>query len=319
MYDNIDGFFDLTDETADDYVNNDIENSNGETTERPLPYNWSSNSLFSAWLRWHPTIPYKLWCIWCRDKSLAIELASVNKHLNTKKHENSVLRKFGDGSPEYAPRRKVAILQLLMCARIAAHDLPFRTVESETLMLKAGITDSDTVRRLNLSRFMVPAILEKIFVPADKERLRNILRNQRFGLIIDESTDISALHTMNVTTRYRDPHFFRIQESLWEVVEIYDDEYSTASGENLYNKMKATFDDEDVPMSNAFAFLSDTPNVMQGSQNSVASRLISFLGEDFLIVPCACHVEHLAAKYACEVLPPYVMQLTKGELKIFNI
>lgn len=170
----------------------------------------------------------------------------------------------GASSSEYISARNVAVLQLHMRARVAADNLQFFSVKHEVLMMNKVIIDSKTNQQLNVNCYKVPVILEKIFVPINKKRLGDIFRKQRFLMIIDESTDVLGIQSMNIYVRYRNPDFRRIQEPLWEVVEIHNDEYSTANAESFFNKMKATFDNENLIMTSILSFRSDTSNVMQG-------------------------------------------------------
>ena len=138
--------------------------------------------------------------------------------------------------------------------------------------------------------------------------MTDILKNHKFSILIDESTDITVHQSVCILVRYWDDER-GVHDSLWDLVPIYDsDENCKADSEAIFNKVITTFEKADVPISNIFAFCSDTCNLMMGAHNSVSEKLTKNIS-GIKIIKCACHIQHLCARDALKVLPTIFEQV----------
>lgn len=165
--------------------------------------------------------------------------------------------------------------------------------------------DSDSLKKTTINRKSVAAIIDKVIAPAQQKRLAKLLKETKFVVQIDESTDISFDQCMCIVVRYFDKERGQIYDSLWDVVEILKgDEHVTANAQTIYNSIITSFEKNEIPLSNISMFCSDTASVMMGINNSVASKLKQKF-PNIKIVKCNCHIEHLCAQNAMKMLPCY--------------
>lgn len=102
-----------------------------------------------------------------------------------------------------------------------------------------------------------------------------------------------------------------INETMWDLIEIYIDEDTEANAQTLFEKLIFSFDEENIPLNNIIAFCSDTCNLMMGKNNGLSTKLqkkIPFIE----IIKCNCHIEHLCARYAMECIPKSCEQLVSS-------
>lgn len=88
-----------------------------------------------------------------------------------------------------------------------------------------------------------------------------------------------------------------IKSGFWKLRSILKE----ATAERLYNEIKKSFKEHDIPDANIVGFGSDGCNTMMGSHNSVASRIRTDC-PSIIIVKCICHSAHLCASEACKSL-----------------
>lgn len=89
----------------------------------------------------------------------------------------------------------------------------------------------------------------------------------------------------------------------WDLCEIFDKEkkIEAANSLNLYNIVKASFQEENIPLDNVLGFGSDGCNTMMGVEKSV-SALFRMDCPGIVIMKCICHSINLCASEACKVL-----------------
>ena len=107
-----------------------------------------------------------------------------------------------------------------------------------------------------------------MIAPAHKKRLAEILKRTKFCVLIDESTDVSNQSLLCIVVRYFDDEIARLHDSLWDIVPAYDgDENHKVDAQTIVDKVISTFNSDNVPLNNIFAFCSDTCNLMMGNRS----------------------------------------------------
>ena len=190
-----------------------------------------------------------------------------------------------------------------MCAFVVSRNLSFLLMDYFTPFFKQTIFDSVILKNSYLNRQKVSLIITNVIAPTQKERLGDILKNHKFSVLIDESTDITVQQSICIVVRYWDEEREEVHDSLWDLVAVFDgDENCKADSESIFNKVIKTFKEVDVPIDNITAFCSDTCNLMMGAYNSVSEKLRKVI-KGIKIVKCACHIQHLCARDAIKLLP----------------
>ena len=148
-----------------------------------------------------------------------------------------------------------------------------------------------------------------MIAPAHKKRLAEILKRTKFCVLIDESTDVSNQSLLCIVVHYFDDEIDRIHDSLWDIVPAYNgDENHKVDAQTIVDKVISTFNSDNVPLNNSFAFCSDTCNLMIGNRSSVATKLMEII-PGIRIVKCSAHIQHLCAQDALKIVSSIYNQI----------
>nr|CAI5841217.1 unnamed protein product [Callosobruchus analis] len=138
------------------------------------------------------------------------------------------------------------------------------------------------------------------------------MKNNKFSLIADESTDRSNVKSLALVVRINCQNEI-IKDYFLALIPVQD-----TTGAALFEHIIDFFNNYKVPYKeNCIGFASDGANNMMGQHNSLVSRLKEAIPNIF-IIKCICHSFHLSASYACEKLPQEVEQLCRDIYNYFS-
>ncbi|KAJ8880840.1 hypothetical protein PR048_017311 [Dryococelus australis] len=132
------------------------------------------------------------------------------------------------------------------------------------------------------------------------------MRKSLFTLLIDESTDVSVTRKVLIMARI---FTTQVETHLYKVVAF----SGKATGENLFNIVNSSFDEDNIPWQNCISMSSDGAKSMVGEFNSLLS-CIRGKQENVWFLHCTCHVAHLTASNTCSELPDVCEQLPQDYL-----
>lgn len=144
-------------------------------------------------------------------------------------------------------------------------------------------------------------------IPLLKKLLATELKNNRFSIIIDETTDISTTKSLFVIVRL----WLKttVQDRFFDLIEVVN-----GTAECIYNSLIALLDSYEIPYKNIVGFGADNASVMMGPIKGVQARLKQIC-PNLVVFGCGCHSAHLCASAACLKLPKTVEQFARD---IFN-
>lgn len=252
----------------------------------------------------------KAYCNVC-NRNMDSELYILKAHseskrhisrLNAKRTQTNVLSKF------VCPIKSdnVSVAEIKLAGFFAEHNLSFSIVDHLVPLLKEIAPDSAIIKDMQVGRTKLTALVKNVVGLQHKNELVEKLKNSKFSILTDESTDISCEKTSCIVVRYYDSTTCSIRSSLWELVQVFSNnnvqDIQGATAQHLYSVILESFEKHKIPFENVIGFASDGCNVMMGKNNSVASRFIeNFPG--IVIMKCVCHSAHLCASEACKQLP----------------
>jgi len=290
---------------------------------------WELNPLFSSWLRQDKKSLSKAMCIIC-NTTLATELSSINRHLKSKKHVTNSLSVTKSSSIEQSFNPKITLLsenvknaEIKLTTFIAEHNISFNSMDHFSDLIKNCFPDSEIAKNINLKRTKTTAIIKNVIGKCHKEYLIDCLKDAKFSILTDESTDISCIKQACVEVRYFNKDVGKIVNHFFELSSVfgpndYNKAFEGATGKNLYNSLIKGFTDNNIPSENVIGFGSDGRNSMMFSNNSVASRMIhNFPG--ITIWTCICHSLHLCASEAGKSLPKRCEDLARSVFSFFSM
>ncbi|GLV37563.1 hypothetical protein CBL_20375 [Carabus blaptoides fortunei] len=291
---------------------------------------WLEKPEFKVWLRPVANNKYKGKCVLCNSEFVS-ELSTVKKHLNSLKHKNNIkakkvcgtniLEKFVQSATTSSNHEEnVKEAEIRLCGFLAEHNLSFLTMDHLSPLLSKIFPDSKIAKDLAVRRTKAKAIITNVISPSYKNDLANTLKETKFSVLTDESTDIGTMKSACIVVRYFNDQIGHIESSLWELTSVFNDNEDAGhqgTADHLFNKILHTFDKSNIPNQNIIGFASDGCNVMMGEFNSVASRFKN-LCPGIFIFKCICHSLHLCSAQACKSLPKATEDLARNIYAFFK-
>ena len=139
-----------------------------------------------------------------------------------------------------------------------------------------------------------------------------MLQANKFSLMIDETTDLSAQSQLAILGVFFGMETFKMINVLVDLIKIPDGKSQTTTDHVI-----ASNREKHILMENVIGFCADTCNVMYGAHHSV-SKLLT---ENFLWITAVksfYHSIHLCSSHACKVLPKSVEGLYRNIYSHFN-
>ncbi|KAK3888410.1 hypothetical protein Pcinc_007538 [Petrolisthes cinctipes] len=139
----------------------------------------------------------------------------------------------------------------------------------------------------------------------ESHEIAKICQENKFSLLIDESTDVSVSQNLAVVVRFFDSKKTKVTDALLDIVEVDD-----GSAHCLYQAVKRLLEEKKIPLCNIIAFASDNCSTMLGS----ISGFQALLKKDVpavCVLGCICHSFALCASHACAQLPSYLEQFLR--------
>ena len=207
--------------------------------------------------------------------------------------------------------------EILMRAMTSYRYTSHALIDTLVPLMKKICPVSRIMHSICLDRLKSQEIVNRVLAPCQKDKLQTILQNQKFSVIVDESTDKSMIHCMCIVVRYFDYENEEVKESLWKLMNIYDTEGSLANAEQLTEKIINSFEHNSVPLVNIYGFCADTCSLMKGDNCSISVKLKEIISH-LIIIKCPCHMEQLCAKSAMHKLPSNCTEFMPNVVKYLS-
>ena len=189
----------------------------------------------------------------------------------------------------------VKVAELQLAAAICCHAAVSSVDHLCELAKKNG--KGSTIGKINLHRTKCSKLITEVLSPAFEAELREDVRDQKFSLIVDESTDISSGKHLAIVIRFYSKRQKKIVTEFVGLVPVIE-----ATSDVLFAAIKSTVEALGLRLADCVGFGSDGASVMVGKNNSVWTRLRREAPE-CVLVRCICHSLALCVQSAFEVLP----------------
>lgn len=241
-------------------------------------------------------------------------LSAIKRHSKSEKHRdnsksvsvsksiNQLPKLVQHTSHEY--QIKQAEIKLAMF--IAEHNIAFQTSNHVVSLFKSMCPDSSVLQGISCNRTKNTSIVNNVIGQYEFEYLLAIMKSQKFSILIDESTDHSAVKHLAIIVRILDYSNYVVRDNFLCLLQI-----ASATAVNIFEKIKTFFTEHNVPyQSNLVGFASDGANTMFGNRHSVKTLLEEDVPGIF-VMKCICHSLALCASYACEKIPNNIQEVVR--------
>ena len=276
---------------------------------------WLTNKEFKYWLckrvgKDNKVQPY---CKTC-GRFLTCSKTGLKRHLATTLHQSNSRDTAHTSTikshlTKAATQEDSSLMEIKLCAFIAEHDLPISLSDDLVDLLRSLFPLDCALKNATLGKQKATNIIRQVIAFDYLHEAVAALRERKFSIIIDETTDKSTLKQLAILATYFDMETFTSKYYLVDMIEVVD---GTAKG--IYSALKQACADQFIPMDNLIGYSSDTTNVMFGEHNSVSKLLVTEY-PNVTAIKCSCHLIHLVSSYAAMKLPKGLEDLCRD---IFN-
>lgn len=226
-----------------------------------------------------------------------LHVQNVNKSRNVA--PSALLPKLNNNIKNEDHVNKVKTAEIKLATFYAEHNIAFQTVDHLVPLLKETCSDPQVVNDLKLSRKKCTQIVKNVLGKRENEKLVTNLKNQKFSILVDESTTISNDKLLCILVKYVSLENKKCVTQLFELVSL---NATDCSADKLYAAFEKSFKSKDIPLSNIVGIACDNASVMTGVRNSFVSNLKKEV-PGLVVLRCICHSSALIASKACTKLP----------------
>ena len=211
--------------------------------------------------------------------------SAVVAHEKTKKHQQKV-RAAASTLPLPVVRTKGVAEKVchaeLQLAIFTAYHMSFQVVDHLGEVI-AHNGEGSPLGRVKLHHTKCSKLVTEVVAPALKEELRVDIKEKKFAVLIDESTDVASHKLLCVVLRYFSGREGQILTEFWDLLQVVE-----ATGELLFNALKQSLTNIGLSQVDCIGFGCDGASSMVGKHNSVWTR-IKQESPNCHLVPYICH------------------------------
>lgn len=149
------------------------------------------------------------------------------------------------------------------------------------------------------------------------QELVNKLRQHKFSIILDETTDCTTNKALALVVKFFDHEQNRMKTAMLDIINVFDGNEAGSSGEGLYNLLIKCLENYKIPLTNLIGLAADGAANIMGKINSLTSRLRKDL-PDIVIFKCVSHSIHLCSSAAAKTLPQNCEDLIHNVYNFFS-
>lgn len=202
--------------------------------------------------------------------------------------------------------------ELKICAFLHEHNLPFLLADHLSKFIASVCPDSDVAKHINCSRTKATYITNECLSVEQLKVVSSILKNSKFSLIIDETTDISTQKSLALVVRYYDELLKKVRDSFFGLIKL-----ESCNAESIFLAIQSHLAEYDIPVQNLIGFAADNASVMQGNKTGIQKRFREILPNIYTL-GCVCHSLHLCASAAANKLPSSVEDFVRNIYNYFS-
>ena len=116
----------------------------------------------------------------------------------------------------------VAKAELHAAAFFSEHNIAFSSADHFTDMCKMAFKDSETAKNMQMKRTKMTYLIQDGIAFHEEIDLNETLRETKFSIIIDESTDISVTQVLAVVVRFFDKTKRDVRDVFFDSITVED-------------------------------------------------------------------------------------------------
>ena len=127
---------------------------------------------------------------------------------------------------------------------------------------KQAFPDSHIASKLSMKRTKISYVMQNGIAFHEKLEVKNICKESKFSIMIDESTDISVTQILAVVAQYFDSNKHDVVDALLDTIEV-----ENGTAQHLYQVVKSLLKKRGISFENMVGFGSDNCSTMMGERS----------------------------------------------------
>lgn len=268
-----------------------------------------------SWIRSNNGVAH---CKICK-RNISGGIVHLKRHEKTKRHLSKVkiaqstpqLMNFlsSESKPTISVDTKRAELKMIMF--LAEHNLPFLIMDHLPKCMASAGHDSNILKNVKCGRTKATMYLQS-FKDEFSKTICELIKGQKFSIMIDETTDISTKKCLALVIRFADKKANCVKDHFLDLIEI---EQCTA--EAITNEIFNTLKKYHLNAADLIGFAADNAAVMSGNISGVQARLRQQINPNLFVIGCVCHSMALCSSAAASKLPKQIEDFTRDLYSYF--
>lgn len=282
---------------------------------------WLNDPEFKEWLKPDANDKYVALCSVCDCKFRNTNRSGLLNHKSSSKHTKNLAAKkssikmqqfFSKKKTAEDPQDEVATAELLLSAFMAEHGMPFHQAEHLSELVKKMFPKCEVAQKMSMKKTKASYVMQEGIAFEERQEIAKICKENKFSIMIDESTDVSVSQVLAVMIRFFDKTKCKVTDALLDMIEVDD-----PSAEGLYKAVKELFASKGIPFTNIIGLACDNCSTMMGVNNGFQALLKKDIPSVF-ILGCICHSFALCSSHACAHLPSYLEEFLRNVCCYFS-
>lgn len=277
---------------------------------------WMEDPTYKSWLNVSKKGSTYFHCKICNGDYIG-GIAAIKKHGNRNKHvKKAAAVKIQPPVTKLTKKsvnieKKTKEVEILITSFLVEHNIAITVVDHLVKLLQRTAVDfgEEVLKNISCNRTKCTAIIKNVTGAYGLDVLVSKLKQNKFSMLIDESTDCSCVKSLAVVVRMVSPNL-DIEDSFFALQPI-----ANATANNIYETIVNLFTKYEIPYKqNLIGFAADGASTMMGRHHSVKTLLEKDVPHIF-VMKCLCHSLALCSSYACAKLPNEIESFVR---KIYN-
>jgi len=308
-------------------------------SSKRFQFRWfDDNPSWKIWVKDVPNDPTKFFCQACQT-SLVCGLSEIKKHslrenhlnnmkklnldydinnsafastssveVNNSKQSQMTTQSFSDLEENFNFDERVKIAEIRLATFFVEKNISF-SISTDLLSLMKDIgKEPGVLQAMSLGRTKLTQIVNKVVCRQETDRISKVLRENKFAVYEDETSDITNDKWLSLTILYVEPKTLQVRCELLQMIHL---DATDCSANNIFESFKNELLKKKISLRLIVGLACDNASVMIGKNSSFKTKLTE-KNPNLITLPCVCHSAALAAKDACEIIPKDCERFIKG-------
>ena len=209
---------------------------------------------------------------------------------------------------------QVARAELQLTGFIVEHKLPFAAANHLVeIVKKIGQLHPSVRKGITLKRTKATYTIVEGIGREESLDIIDVLKNQTFSILLDESTDVSVTQILALVVRYVNANTMQTVDRCFDIIEVLD---GTSLG-LLKAVSNVLFEKHSIPPKNRIGLGADNCATMMGKVSGFQAQLKEACPHIF-VNGCICHSLALCLSHASKKLPAWIENFIRDICSYFS-